>query len=155
MSAGSEKEAANRVIYTIGHSNHPIEYFLELLQAYEIESVVDVRRFPFSRRNPQFNRDRLAASLQETNINYVWMGEALGGFRSGSHDEHMRSDVFEAGVEHLKQHSAARRTAFMCSERLFTNCHRRFIADELSRDGWHVLHIVEQGEVYEHQGALL
>ncbi len=66
------------MIYTIGHSNHPAERFIELLRQHEIGALADVRSMPFSRFNPQFNRERLAASLREAGIQYTFLGQELG-----------------------------------------------------------------------------
>ena len=132
-------------IYTIGHSNLAIPDFYTLLKSHGIATVADVRRFPQSRRHPQYAKDALRASLLEAGIVYLWLGEALGGFRSGGYESYVTDDSFRQGISELE--AIARRTpaAIMCAERDPADCHRRFIADALVRRGWRVLHIVPGG----------
>ena len=85
---GEQKNAAchaARTVHTIGHSTRSSEAFIELLNAHAIETLVDVRRWPGSRRHPQFNREALSASLKSNGIEYLWRGD-LGGFRKPASD---------------------------------------------------------------------
>ncbi len=132
-------------IYTVGHSNRSLEEFIALLKGYKIGAVADVRRFPYSRLNPQFNRENLERALKAAGIEYVWLGNELGGYRSGGYEEHTKSDEFQKGLERLEFLAYHKRTAIMCAEKLWFRCHRRFIADELARRGWEVLHITDSG----------
>ena len=147
----------HETLYTIGHSNRSLEDFLSLLQGESIERLVDVRRFPGSRRHPQFGQDALAKSLVEAGIAYRHVPE-LGGRRSkrlenspntaweveafNAYADHMQSEEFETGLAALVEEARAARTAIMCSEAMPWQCHRRLIADALLARGWTVLDIL-------------
>ncbi|MDW8102729.1 MAG: MFS transporter [Anaerolineae bacterium] len=133
------------IIYTVGHSNRSLEEFIALLRSEKIKVVADVRRFPYSRLNPQFNRENLEKALKGAGIEYVWLGNELGGYRAGGYEEHTKSEEFQSGLEKLEFLAFHKRTALMCAEKQWFRCHRRFIADELIRRGWEVLHLVEPG----------
>ncbi|HEY7151044.1 MAG TPA: DUF488 domain-containing protein [Solirubrobacterales bacterium] len=137
-----------------------------LLSAHRVELVVDVRRFPGSRRNPQFNADTLAATLGDAGIAYEPLGDELGGRRRGRADsphtgwrvaafrayaDHMDTDEFAAGLKRLEHLARERRTAIMCAEGDWRRCHRRLISDALSARGWRVLHIRPDGGTEVHQ----
>lgn len=152
-------------VLTVGHSNHPLDRFLALLARHGVEALVDVRRFPGSRKHPHFNRDNLAASLQEAGVAYHWL-EALGGRRPRQRDEspngglenqsfrnyadYMLTDAFRAGVESLLEVARAKRTAVLCAEGLFWQCHRRLVSDFLTANGVPVQHIMPAGELRPH-----
>ena len=152
-------------ILTIGHSTHPIERFVRLLAASRIELLADVRRFPGSRRNPQFGAEALADSLAQAGIGYEGLGDELGGRRRARRDspndawrvdafrayaDHTATDEFRRGLERLEALAAGRRTAIMCAEGDWRRCHRRLIADALLARGWRVLHIAPDGRRSEH-----
>ena len=151
-------------LWTIGHSTHPIARFLELLTAQRIEALADVRRYPASRRHPQFARESLEAALSDAGLRYVWLPE-LGGRRkprrdspnAGWHNEgfrgyadYMETEPFRAGIERLLALARERRTAFMCAEAAWQQCHRGPIADYLKASGIEVLHILRDGETEPH-----
>ncbi len=161
-------------ILTVGHSTHPIERFLELLEAAGVESVADVRRFPGSRRNPQFGAAALTASLARASIEYRPFGEELGGRRSApareeagagsvsqrdnsawrnasfrAYADYMGDPSFRSGLERLEA-LARWRTAIMCAEAHPSRCHRRLIADALAAGGWQVLHLLADGRLAAH-----
>jgi uncharacterized protein (DUF488 family) len=150
----------SREILTIGHSTHDVERFMALLLAHRVELVGDVRRYPASRRHPQFNANALAAALDAAGIGYEGLGDQLGGRRQARRDsphtgwrvtgfrayaDHMESDEFASGLERLEALAHARRTAIMCAEGDWRRCHRRLIADALLIRGWHVVHIQPDG----------
>lgn len=152
-------------VMTVGHSTHPIDAFIALLRRHGIELVADVRRFPGSRRLPQFNAEALEQSLAAEGIRYVHLPE-LGGRRrpvagSGNqgwrkdgfrgYADHMQSDEFAAGLERLIAAARERRTAMMCAEGLWWRCHRRLVADALVARGGQVLHIGPDGAVTAHE----
>ncbi len=130
------------MLYSIGHSTLRADVFLSHLRRFEISLLVDVRRYPMSRRHPQFNRKALESLLAGGSIEYLHLGEELGGFREGTYEEYMRTEPFRRGVKVLLQ-NAHRTPAFLCAEKNPWECHRRFIAEELSRQGLEVRHIVE------------
>jgi uncharacterized protein (DUF488 family) len=153
------------LIFTIGHSTHPIERLLELLDMHRIAIVADVRSFPSSRRWPQFNQDALAASLERAKIGYRWLS-SLGGRRHGtradsphtawthkafrSYADYADTPEFAAGLADLTALAAATRAAYMCSEGLWWRCHRRIISDHLIAREWSVDHILPTGKLAAH-----
>ncbi|MBA2080066.1 MAG: hypothetical protein BGP10_06720 [Rhodanobacter sp. 68-29] len=150
--------AAPATIWTIGHSTRTLEEFLALLAAFRIEAIADVRRFPGSRRQPQFARDALAQSLPAHDIAYQWIPE-LGGRRRARPDspntawrnaafrgyaDHLASAEFAAGLAALLAFAARQRTAVMCAEAVWWRCHRAIIADVLKQRGIEVVHILDR-----------
>jgi uncharacterized protein (DUF488 family) len=163
---GAGNSAMLPVVLTIGHSNHPLNRFLALLAQHEIEALVDIRRFPGSRKHPQFNKDDLAAALEKEGLEYQWF-EALGGRRrkqqgessnlglenSGfrNYADYMLTDEFREGVDKLLEVAGPKRTAIMCAEGLFWRCHRRLVSDFLVANGLTVEHIMPNGELLPHK----
>jgi len=143
-------------IWTIGHSNQPLERFISALKSFQIEQVADVRRFPSSRRHPHFSKDPLAESLERVGMLYHHLPE-LGGRRAARKDsrntawqnasfrgyaDYLETMEFTAGIERLLETASARRTALMCAEALWWQCHRSLIADYLKARGHEVVHIM-------------
>jgi len=158
----------NVTVFTIGHSNHPIRTFIELLKQHDVESVVDIRRFPASRKFPHFNREQLQASLNAGGIDYHWF-EALGGRRNRGKDDppspnlgfrnvsfrnyadYMLTANFQQAVEKLLQIAEAARTTIMCADAMFWQCHRRLVSDYLvALSGVTVQHLFPNGDVKPH-----
>ncbi len=142
--SSTERMNATRV-FTVGHSTRPLDELVALLRDHGIAQLVDVRRFPRSRRLPQFNQDALARDLREEGTAYLWMGAELGGFRAGGYELHMDSPGFQKGIAQLSALAARAATAIMCAEVVWFRCHRRFIARRLVTLGHRVTHIVRQG----------
>jgi uncharacterized protein (DUF488 family) len=152
-------------VLTIGHSNHPLERFLALLARHGVEALADIRRFPGSRKHPHFHRDNLAVVLPKSGVEYHWL-EALGGRRPKQQGEspnlglknqgfrnyadYMLTDEFREGVETLLEVARRKRTAIMCAEGLFWQCHRRLVSDFLVANGVMVQHIMPDGELPAH-----
>ena len=153
-------------LYTIGHSNRPAGGFLSILEEYEILAVADVRRFPSSRAFPHFNREVLRGLLEERGIEYEWF-EAIGGRRHGKVDEkspntalisagfrnyadYMMTDAFRVAVGKLLDLGNRKRTVILCAEKLFWKCHRRLLSDYLVARHVSVLHILDHGNVQNH-----
>jgi len=130
-------------ILTIGHSNHPIERFLALVQGAGVSALADVRSFPSSRYAPQFNKDALAKSLAEKAIVYLYCGEELGG---RSRDP-STPESFRKGLDRVVAESARHRVALMCAERDPLDCHRLLLARALVERGIAVAHILASGEI--------
>lgn len=135
-----------------------------MLGAAEVVCVVDVRRYPASRRHPQFAREALERALREAGLDYVWLPE-LGGRRTPRKDspnagwrnpgfrgyaDYMQTEAFELGLARLVELAQAKTTAFMCAEQAWQQCHRGLIADRLKADGWEVLHILGGGKIEPH-----
>jgi uncharacterized protein (DUF488 family) len=146
-------------IWTIGHSTRSADEFVQVLRAHEIELVADVRRFPGSRRHPQFGSDALAERLAAEGLEYAWLSR-LGGRRRGeasaehlgwrnasfrSYAAYTWTEEFALGLEELLHIAEARRTTIMCSELLWWRCHRALIADVLRFAGMQVIHILDEG----------
>jgi uncharacterized protein (DUF488 family) len=151
-------------IWTIGHSTLPIETFLDALTANAIALLVDVRRFPGSRRHPQFSREALAQSLASRGIDYAHY-EALGGRRRPRADSHntawrndsfrgyadyMETPEFSCAIKALLREAATRRAVIMCAEMLWWQCHRGLIADYLKARDHEVTHIGAGGKTEPH-----
>jgi uncharacterized protein (DUF488 family) len=132
-----------RVIYTLGTSTRSIEEFLEILHAREIARVCDVRSFPGSRRYPHFSREPFSLSLRRAGVDYVWMGELLGGYRKGGYEAYTGTEGFAAGLSRLERLASEAATAVVCAEALPWRCHRRFIAGALEERGWEVVHVLD------------
>ena len=145
-------------IYTIGHSTHPLQAFIEMLQSHHIEMLIDVRSIPRSRTNPQFNKDCFPDSLAQVNISYQHIA-GLGGLRSRkqsaaspntfwenlsfrNYADYAMTEGFRNGLAELKAIAAEKRSAIMCAEAVWWRCHRRIIADYLIADGYPVFHIM-------------
>jgi uncharacterized protein (DUF488 family) len=145
-------------VWTVGHSNHEFEAFAALLAAQEIEFIVDVRSYPYSRFAPQFNREDLQPALAHAGLRYVFMGEELGGRPShGEHydaEGHARYDLmadepgFQQAVDRLVQAASKHRLALMCSEADPHDCHRRLLVGKiLTERGVSLRHILTDGTV--------
>ena len=91
-----------KTIYTLGTSTRSIEDFFSVLEPYEINCIADVRRFPKSRKYPHFNRDNLEAEAKGRNLFYQWLGDLLGGYRSGGYDVYMREISFQRGLQKVE-----------------------------------------------------
>jgi uncharacterized protein (DUF488 family) len=152
-------------VFTIGHSTRPIEDFIALLKAHEIQLLIDVRTVPRSRHNPQFNRDALPASLHAAHIKYQHMPE-LGGLRHARKDstnlawrnlsfrgyaDYMETPEFEKALTHLIEQSQFHRTAIMCAEAVPWRCHRSLIADALLARGIEALEISSLTKAQPHK----
>jgi len=131
------------MLFTIGHGTAPIEEFISSLQAAGIEVLVDIRRYPGSRHNPQYGSEPLASALRDAGIEYVYAGD-LGGRRRASPDspnialrneafrayaDYMQTPEFHAAFDTLMVNAADRPTAIMCSETVWWRCHRRLVSD--------------------------
>ena len=132
-------------IWTIGHSNRSLETFLNLLNEHEIQVLADVRRFPTSKLE-HFKREALEKWLPKQGIEYVWLGEELGGYRRGGYKKHMRTELFREAIKKLLEIARTKRTCIMCMEVNPKYCHRRFISAHLERKGVRVIHIINKGQ---------
>jgi uncharacterized protein (DUF488 family) len=144
------------ILYTIGHSTRTLENLVAVLQAHAIETLVDIRSFPMSRRLPYFNRESLEKALPAASIGYIWM-KALGGYRKKIRDDspnlalrsasfrnyadYMLTPEFEEAIAQLIHRAELSRTAYMCAERVWFHCHRMLVSDWLVAHGHTVLHI--------------
>ena len=156
--------AETLTVWTVGHSTRSSAGLAAALAPYGIEAVADVRRFPGSRRLPQFAAPALRASLEEHGLSYVWI-PALGGRRRALPDsvntawryeafrgyaDHLASEEFADGLFELLMAARSLRTAIMCAEVLWWRCHRRLIADVLTALGARVVHIRDERNATTH-----
>lgn len=150
--------------YTIGHSTRTIDEFVALLQAAEVQRVVDIRTIPKSRTNPQYNEEDLPGNLAPHDIDYQLMPE-LGGLRNKSKEidsgvngfwnnqsfhnyaDYALSDVFQSGLTELIKQGRQQRCAMMCSEAVWWRCHRRIVSDYLLARGEQVFHLMGRDRV--------
>lgn len=152
-------------IFTIGHSTHEAAAFFDVLSRHRIELLVDVRRFPGSRRVPWTNREALAERAGDAGVSYLDL-ESLGGRRrptKGSENngwrvaqfqgyaDHLSSDEFAEGFATLQEQARTRRCVVMCAEAQWWRCHRRLLADALLLEGWQVLHADGRGGNHAHE----
>ena len=153
-------EEENKTIWTIGHSTRPLEEFLSMLHSFNIQLVADIRRFPGSRKFPQYNQEPLSASLSQNNIQYLNL-KNLGGRRKAKPDskntawrnaafrgyaDYMETDDFKERITELERIGLKQRTAYMCSEAVWWRCHRSMVSDYLKARGWNVMHIMGIGK---------
>ncbi len=153
-------------LYTIGHSNLSFGQFVSLLKEFGIDLLIDIRRYPSSRKFPHFNRPALCEGLATEGIDYRWL-EALGGRRHSSPKEespnigltspgfrnyadYMATDMFRSAVNELLSVAAQSRTTLMCAEKLYWKCHRRILSDYLVSQGVEVIHILGPDETSTH-----
>lgn len=153
------------VVYTIGHSTHPIDEFIELLIAHGIKKVVDIRTIPKSRHNPQYNELRLKNSLKKAKIGYVHLKD-LGGLRHPLKEsinagwinssfrgfaDYMQTPEFEKGLKKLEKIAHKKQCALMCAEAVPWRCHRSLIADALIVKKWKVFDIQSRKTAKRHK----
>ncbi len=152
-------------IFTVGHSTHPIEEFIRILEAHGIEQLVDVRTIPRSRRNPQFNSEALSASLNHAGFEYRHMA-GLGGLRHPRPDslntgwrnasfrgyaDHMQTPAFQRDLQTLMELASKKPTAIMCAEAVPWRCHRSLIADALVARGVEIQEILTAAKSQPHK----
>ncbi|MCL1633464.1 DUF488 domain-containing protein [Luteimonas sp. SX5] len=153
-----------RTLWTIGHSTRAWDDFVAMLREADIAVLADVRRFAGSRRHPQFSGETMARALPEDGIAYLPMPE-LGGRRPPRPDspntawrnagfrgyaDYMGSDAYAAARARLEGLASERRTAVMCAEAVWWQCHRGLIADDFKSRGWEVVHLMAPGRAEPH-----
>jgi uncharacterized protein (DUF488 family) len=152
-------------VYTIGHSTHALEKLIGLLQQHHVNALADVRSKPYSRMNPQFNRETLKSSLREAGIAYVFLGKELGA-RSDNrecycngrvqYDLLAKTEEFQRGIRRVKEGAKTHRIALMCAEKDPLHCHRTILVSRhLVQDGLEVRHILANGRTEEHHEAIV
>ncbi|HVC60270.1 MAG TPA: DUF488 domain-containing protein [Acetobacteraceae bacterium] len=152
------------IVYTIGHSTHSIERFIELLKSASITAVSDVRSRPYSRMNPQFNREPLRKALRAEDVKYVFLGKELGArsedrscYRNGQvhYDLLAKTELFREGTERVKEGARSFRIALMCAEKEPLECHRTIlVARRLVEQGLKVKHILADGSTEDHEQTI-
>ena len=151
-------------VLTIGHSSHTTEVLFDLLARHRVTALADVRSVPYSRFNPQFNRDRFAAALKASGIEYAYLGRELGGrsddpscYEHGRirYDRLALTPQFRDGLERILRGAEEHCVALMCAEKEPLHCHRALlVGHELDRRGVDVAHILPDGRLVPHANAM-
>jgi uncharacterized protein (DUF488 family) len=151
-------------LYTIGHSNHTLDYFVGLLKRHAIDCLADVRSAPASKYNPQFNHASLGATLPDHGIAYLFLGKELGARSSDPscyvdgkvrYDRLAATALFQQGLDRVEKEAATRRLALMCAEKDPLDCHRMvLIARHFVQRGDEVQHILADGGLESHDDAV-
>jgi uncharacterized protein (DUF488 family) len=151
-------------VFTIGHTNHPIEHFLHLLELHKIEAVADVRSSPFSRFNSQYNRENLQVSLKAAGIRYVFLGKELGARSDDQscyldnkvrYDRLAKTALFHSGIDRVMEGADTYRMALMCAEKEPLDCHRTIlVARELDKRRIKIQHILADGSLEKHSDCI-
>lgn len=149
------------MLYTIGHSNHPIQKFIQLLRQHGIETICDVRSHPYSRYAPQYTQKSLQRSLADEGIGYLFLGNELGArstnpdcYRDGKiqYDLLAKQPSFAEGINRVIEENNHHRTALMCMEKNPAQCHRALlVARKIFELGVPVSHILADGSLDPHQ----
>ena len=149
-------------LLTIGHSNRTLDQFLGILNENEVTAIADVRSSPYSRMNPQFNRDQLKRSLQEENIAYVFLGQELGARRDEEccyadgvtrYELIAKTGAFIDGLKRIRDGSQSHRIALMCAEGDPLTCHRTILVCRHLKDEIPITHIVTEGRLETQEEA--
>jgi uncharacterized protein (DUF488 family) len=151
-------------IWTIGHSTHSLDDFLEMLKSFNIATLIDIRTYPGSRRYPHFNKENLAAVLEANKIHYFHFVDLGGRRKPEEHSsntawrhpafrgyaDHMKSKEFLDATVRLEDLASKFNTVYMCSEATWWRCHRALLSDFLKSRGWNVHHIMGKNKSTVH-----
>lgn len=135
-------------MFTIGHSTRGFEEFCRVLKKYGVELLVDVRRFPSSKNYPHFNREFLEKELEKMGVEYIFLGNELGGYREGGYGEFSKTEEFRKAVDELIETGKGKNACIMCAEWNPHACHRKYIAQALAERGIPVIHIIDEKSAY-------
>ena len=138
------------MVYLLGHSTRSLEEFLEILKEFKIELLIDIRHFPTSKKFPWFSRENLEKILPKKDIEYLWLKD-LGGFRKGGYEKYTKTKEYQKALEKVLRLAREKKVALMCAEIKWWKCHRRFIADDLTKKGEKVLHIFGKDKIELHE----
>jgi uncharacterized protein (DUF488 family) len=155
-----------KTVFTIGHSNHSMSAFLELLRQHDIDVLVDVRSSPFAKYSTQFDQDNLRSAISNVGPKYLFLGRELGGKPKDEsyYDEEghvlywkiSASELFKQGMKRLLNGISSYRIALMCAEENPTSCHRRLLITRvLTESGAHVTHIRGDGSLQTEEELIL
>ena len=152
------------IIFTVGHSTHEFEDFVSLLELHGVDAVADVRSVPYSRWQPQFNREDLTEALKSQGITYVFLGKELGArsddpkcYENGQVQYRALAEtpLFQSGIKRVREGSRHKRIALMCAEKDPLDCHRTIlVARELVTSGADIAHILEDGSLEPHDETM-
>lgn len=153
-----------KVVYTIGHSTHPIETFVQMLRSFGVETLIDIRTLPWSRKFPRFNQDELSLALQQAWIAYMYLKDLWGRRKAkkDSHNaawknvsfrwyaDHMETQEWRDALHILEEYASASVVAYMCAEAVWWRCHRALVSDALKVRWRTVRHIMWVDKKTEH-----
>lgn len=152
------------IVLTVGHSTYPIGKFIKLLEDNGVTAIADVRSMPYSRYNPQFNREDLEAALKQHGIRYVFLGRELGArsddpscYENGRviYRRLAQTELFQSGLQRVIRGAQDYRIALMCAEKEPLECHRTLlVAQELVAQSVTVQHILSNGRLEAHEATL-
>ncbi len=155
---------ADRTVLTLGHSTHALDRFIELLSLHGVSAVADVRSSPYSRMNPQFNRETVKNALKQRGVAYSFLGRELGArpedpacYVDGRarYDLIARTPLFGSGLERVADGSKRYRIALVCAEKDPTTCHRALlVCRHLIERGFSIQHILADGKIEDHEASL-
>jgi uncharacterized protein (DUF488 family) len=140
---------SHHTIFTIGHSTRSLEEFINILKFYRIELVVDVRRFPSSKKFPWFNKENLEKELNKEKIEYIHYPE-LGGYRKEGYEVFSKSEEFEKAINELIEIINNKISIILCAEWNPMKCHRLYISERLNKLGYKIIHIVSREKFQDH-----
>lgn len=143
-----DKPRFKNKIYTLGTGLRSLEDFIEILNSYNIEAIIDVRKFPKSKFD-HFNRGNLEPFLKGELFEYHYLGKELGGFRKGGYKNYTRTTDFEQGINAIEVIASKKNSVIICAEHFPWKCHRRFIARTLQKKDWEIEHIIDKGKVWK------
>lgn len=153
------------IVLTIGHSNHPIDRFIELLRQHDVGALADVRSYPSSRQNPQFNQSPLKSALRDSGIAYVFLGRELGArptdracYKNGrvQYARLANTEIFRTGLRRVMDGTRRYRIALLCAEKEPLACHRTLLVGrQLENCGLEVAHIHADGTLEPHRDAMI
>ncbi len=134
-------------LYTLGTGERTSEDFIEILFSFSINTVIDVRSFPRSKR-AHFTKDALSQLLSENGLAYHFLGKELGGFRKGGYTAYIMTTDFSRGIDSLEAIARKNLSVIICAERFPWKCHRKWISGALQKRGWIVEHIIDKDKVW-------
>jgi uncharacterized protein (DUF488 family) len=138
-------------VLTLGHSYRPLAEIAELLTALRVGFVADVRRFPGEKKHPGYGKEAMEKLCLDIGVTHVGLGRQLGGARTEGYRAYIETEPFREGLEELIDLARRRRTLVFCREAFFFRCHRKYLGDELMRQGWNVTHVLDQDRSFKHR----
>lgn len=138
-------------VSTFGHSLRATEEVAEVLRQQRIGFLADVRRFPGERKNPGFGVETMEKLCLDLGVTYVGLGRQLGGARAEGYRDYLDTESFRTGLSELIDLARRKPTMVLCREAFYFRCHRKYIADELVREGWNVTHVLDAERSLRHR----
>jgi len=134
-------------VYTLGTGLRSLEDFIEIINSYNIDAIIDVRSYPSSKFE-YFKKINLEPLLKKEMLEYHYLGKELGGFRKEGYDHYITTKEFEEGIKLLEGIASTKVSVIICAERFPWKCHRKYIAQALQKKGWIIEHILDKGKVW-------